>query len=93
MHQGTHSAQLGPLFSDPGSESVGGRGVKGVSITPKNDFAGAVFITKEDSRILFVMPSGVKSESARQIPLHSRVNTGMQIIKPIGKIAHVVLGS
>lgn len=70
-----------------------GRGGKGVSITPKNDFAGAVFITKEDSRILFVMPSGVKSESARQIPLHSRVNTGVQIIKPIGKIAHVVLGS
>ena len=69
-----------------------GRGGKGVSITPKNDFAGAVFITKEDSRILFVMPSGVKSESARQIPLHSRVNTGVQIIKPIGKIAHVVLG-
>lgn len=69
------------------------RGGKGVSITPKNDFAGAVFITKEDSRILFVMPSGVKSESARQIPLHSRVNTGVQIIKPIGKIAHVVLGS
>lgn len=70
-----------------------GRGGKGVSITPKNDFVGAVFITKEDSRILFVMPSGVKSESARQIPLHSRVNTGVQIIKPIGKIAHVVLGS
>ena len=70
-----------------------GRGGKGVSITPKNDFAGAIFITKEDSRILFVMPSGVKSESARQIPLHSRVNTGVQIIKPIGKIAHVVLGS
>lgn len=70
-----------------------GRGGKGVSITPKNDFAGAVFITKEDSRILFVMPSTVKSESARQIPLHSRVNTGVQIIKPIGKIAHVVLGS
>ena len=70
-----------------------GRGGKGVSITPKNDFAGAVFITKEDSRILFVMPSGVKSESARQIPLHSRVNTGVQIIKPIGKIAYVVLGS
>lgn len=70
-----------------------GRGGKGVSIAPKNDFAGAVFITKEDSRILFVMPSGVKSESARQIPLHSRVNTGVQIIKPIGKIAHVVLGS
>lgn len=70
-----------------------GRGGKGVSITPKNDFAGAVFITKEDSRILFVMPSGVKSESARQIPLHSRVNTGVQIIKPIGKIAHVALGS
>lgn len=70
-----------------------GRGGKGVSITPKNDFAGAVFITKEDSRILFVMPSGVKSESARQIPLHSRVNTGVQIIKPIGKITHVVLGS
>lgn len=70
-----------------------GRGGKGVSITPKNDFAGAVFITKEDSRILFVMPSGVKSESARQIPLHSRVNIGVQIIKPIGKIAHVVLGS
>ena len=70
-----------------------GRGGKGVSITPKNDFAGAVFITKKDSRILFVMPSGVKSESARQIPLHSRVNTGVQIIKPIGKIAHVVLGS
>ena len=70
-----------------------GRGGKGVSITPKNDFAGAVFITKEDSRILFVMPSGVKSESARQIPLHSRVNTGVQIIKPIGKIAHVVSGS
>lgn len=70
-----------------------GRGGKGVSITPKNDFAGAVFITKEDSRILFVMPSGVKGESARQIPLHSRVNTGVQIIKPIGKIAHVVLGS
>lgn len=70
-----------------------GRGGKGVSITPKNDFAGAVFITKEDSRILFVMPSGIKSESARQIPLHSRVNTGVQIIKPIGKIAHVVLGS
>lgn len=70
-----------------------GRGGKGVNITPKNDFAGAVFITKEDSRILFVMPSGVKSESARQIPLHSRVNTGVQIIKPIGKIAHVVLGS
>ena len=70
-----------------------GRGGKGVSITPKNDFAGAVFITKEDSRILFVMPSGVKSESARQVPLHSRVNTGVQIIKPIGKIAHVVLGS
>lgn len=70
-----------------------GRGGKGVSITPKNDFAGAVFITKEDSRILFVMPSGVKSESARQIPIHSRVNTGVQIIKPIGKIAHVVLGS
>ena len=70
-----------------------GRGGKGVSITPKSDFAGAVFITKEDSRILFVMPSGVKSESARQIPLHSRVNTGVQIIKPIGKIAHVVLGS
>lgn len=69
-----------------------GRGGKGVSITPKNDFAGAVFITKEDSRILFVMPSGVKSESARQIPIHSRVNTGVQIIKPIGKIAHVVLG-
>lgn len=70
-----------------------GRGGKGVSITPKNDFAGAVFIIKEDSRILFVMPSGVKGESARQIPLHSRVNTGVQIIKPIGKIAHVVLGS
>lgn len=70
-----------------------GRGGKGVSITPKDDFAGAVFITKEDSRILFVMPSGVKSESARQIPLHSRVNTGVQIIKPIGKIVHVVLGS
>lgn len=70
-----------------------GRGGKGVSITPKNDFAGAVFITKEDSRILFVMPSTIKSESARQIPLHSRVNTGVQIIKPIGKIAHVVLGS
>ena len=70
-----------------------GRGGKGVSITPKNDFAGAVFITKEDSRILFVMPSGVKSESARQIPIHSRVNTGVQIIKPIGKITHVVLGS
>lgn len=70
-----------------------GRGGKGVSITPKNDFAGAVFITKEDSRILFVMPSGVKSESARQIPLHSRINTGVQIIKPIGKITHVVLGS
>ena len=70
-----------------------GRGGKGVSITLKSDFAGAVFITKEDSRILFVMPSGVKSESARQIPLHSRVNTGVQIIKPIGKIAHVVLGS
>ena len=70
-----------------------GRGGKGVSITPKNDFAGAVFVTKEDSRILFVMPSGVKSESARQIPLHSRVNTGVQIIKPIGKIAYVVLGS
>lgn len=70
-----------------------GRGGKGVSITPKSDFAGAVFITKEDSRILFVMPSGVKSESARQIPLHSRVNTGVQIIKPIGKIVHVVLGS
>lgn len=70
-----------------------GRGGKGVSITPKNDFVGAVFITKEDSRILFVMTSGVKSESARQIPLHSRVNTGVQIIKPIGKIAHVVLGS
>lgn len=70
-----------------------GRGGKGVSITPKNDFAGAVFITKEDNRILFVMPSGVKSESARQIPLHSRVNTGVQIIKPIGKIAHVALGS
>lgn len=70
-----------------------GRGGKGVSITPKNDFAGAVFITKEDSRILFVMPSTVKSESARQIPVHSRVNTGVQIIKPIGKITHVVLGS
>ena len=70
-----------------------GRGGKGVSITPKNDFAGAVFIIKEDSRILFVMPSGVKGESARQIPLHSRVNTGVQIIKPIGKIAYVVLGS
>lgn len=70
-----------------------GRGGKGVSITPKNDFAGAVFITKEDSRILFVMPSTVKSESARQIPVHSRVNTGVQIIKPIGKIAYVVLGS
>lgn len=70
-----------------------GRGGKGVSITPKNDFAGAVFITKEDSRILFVMPSTIKSESARQIPLHSRVNTGVQIIKPIGKIAYVVLGS
>ena len=70
-----------------------GRGGKGVSITPKNDFAGAVFITKEDSRILFVMPSTVKGESARQIPVHSRVNTGMQIIKPIGKIAYVVLGS
>lgn len=70
-----------------------GRGGKGVSITPKNDFAGAVFVVKEDSRILFVMPSGVKSESVRQIPLHSRVNTGVQIIKPIGKIAHVVLGS
>lgn len=70
-----------------------GRGGKGVSITPKNDFAGAVFITKEDSRILFVMPSIIKSESARQIPVHSRVNTGVQIIKPIGKIAHVVLGS
>lgn len=70
-----------------------GRGGKGISITPKNDFAGAVFITKEDSRILFVMPSTIKSESARQIPLHSRVNTGVQIIKPIGKITHVVLGS
>lgn len=70
-----------------------GRGGKGVSITPKHDFTGAVFITKEDSRILFVMPSTVKSESARQIPVHSRVNTGVQIIKPIGKIAHVVLGS
>lgn len=70
-----------------------GRGGKGVSITPKNDFAGAVFITKEDSRILFVMPSTIKSESARQIPVHSRVNTGVQIIKPIGKIAYVVLGS
>lgn len=70
-----------------------GRGGKGVSITPKNDFAGAVFITKEDSRILFIMPSTVKSESARQIPVHSRVNTGVQIIKPIGKIAYVVLGS
>mgnify|MGYP002769008004 FL=1 len=70
-----------------------GRGGKGVSITPKNDFAGAVFVVKEDSRILFVMPSRVKSESVRQIPLHSRVNTGVQIIKPIGKIAHVVLGS
>lgn len=70
-----------------------GRGGKGVSITPKNDFTGAVFITKEDSRILFVMPSTVKSESARQIPVHSRVNTGVQIIKPIGKIAYVVLGS
>lgn len=70
-----------------------GRGGKGVSITPKNDFAGAVFITKEDSRILFVMPSTVKSESARQIPVHSRVNTGVQIIKPIGKIVYVVLGS
>ena len=70
-----------------------GRGGKGVSITPKNDFAGAVFVIKEDNRILFVMPSGVKSESVRQIPVHSRVNTGVQIIKPIGKIAHVVLGS
>ena len=70
-----------------------GRGGKGVSITPKNDFAGAVFITKEDSRILFVMPSTIKSESARQIPVHSRVNTGVQIIKPIGKIVYVVLGS
>lgn len=70
-----------------------GRGGKGVSITPKNDFAGAVFITKEDNRILFIMPSTIKSESARQIPVHSRVNTGVQIIKPIGKIAYVVLGS
>ena len=87
-------AETGQGKRVPVSElSPQGRGGKGVSITPKNDFAGAVFITKEDSRILFVMPSGVKSESARQIPLHSRVNTGVQIIKPIGKIAHVVLGS
>ena len=70
-----------------------GRGGKGVNITPKNDFAGAVFIANENDRILFVMPSTIKSESARQIPLHSRVNAGVQLFKPIGKITHVVLGS
>lgn len=67
-----------------------GRGGKGVSLLPKDDFAGAVFATREEDKITVVMTSTTKSEAARAIPVQSRVSGGIQLVKPIGTIVKVV---
>lgn len=67
-----------------------GRGGKGVSLLPKDDFAGAVFATKEEDKITVVMTSTEKSEAARAIAVQSRVSGGIQLVKPIGTIIKVV---
>ncbi len=67
-----------------------GRGGKGVSLLPKNNFAGATFALKEDDKILAVMSSTVKSEVVRAIPVQSRVNTGIQLFKPVSPIITII---
>lgn len=75
----------------PNSEiGAQGRGGKGISLLPKDDFAGAVFATKEEDKITVVMTSTAKSEAARAIPVQSRVSGGIQLVKPIGTIIKVV---
>lgn len=75
----------------PASEiGAQGRGGKGVSLLPKDDFAGAVFATKEEDKIIVVMTSTTKNEAARAIPIQSRVSGGIQLVKPIGTIIRVV---
>lgn len=69
-----------------------GRGGKGISLLPKNNFAGATFALKEDDKILAVMNSTVKSEVVRAIPVQSRVNTGIQLFKPVGPIITIIRG-
>lgn len=67
-----------------------GRGGKGISLLPKNNFADATFALKEDDKILVVMSSTVKSEVVRAIPVQSRVNTGIQLFKPVGPIITII---